>query len=126
MQKSSNISNLAQAGDNKIAPLSIKILATLTAASITQAAMRMLAQAGVLVGFSGSGGTPLLMATQIEWFTPQSEYRPTEYVQAWMGFWFDENKRLNFAKTIQTKRIDFLNKIWGKDKDLQIRSTKTN
>jgi hypothetical protein len=27
----------------------------------------MLAQAGVLVGFSGSGGTPLLMATQIEW-----------------------------------------------------------
>jgi CRISPR/Cas system-associated endonuclease Cas1 len=48
-------------------------------------------------------------------------YNSTEYVQAWMGFWFDENKRLNFAKTIQTKRIDFLNKIWGKDKDLQIK-----
>jgi CRISPR-associated protein Cas1 len=27
--------------------------------SVTQAAMRMLAQAGVLVGFSGGGGTPL-------------------------------------------------------------------
>jgi CRISPR-associated protein Cas1 len=66
------------------------------------------------------------MATQIEWFTPQSEYRPTEYVQAWMGFWFDEDKRLNFAKTIQTKRIDFLNKIWGKDKDLQIKGITPN
>jgi hypothetical protein len=32
--KSSNISKLAQAGDSKIAPLSIKILAILTAASI--------------------------------------------------------------------------------------------
>jgi hypothetical protein len=32
--KSSNISKLAQAGDSKIAPLSIKVLATLTAASI--------------------------------------------------------------------------------------------
>lgn len=88
--------------------------------SITQAAMRMLAQAGVLVGFSGSGGTPLLMATEIEWMTPQSEYRPTEYVQAWMRFWFDEQKRLEFAKLLQHKRIDFLQKIWAKDKDLQI------
>jgi CRISPR-associated protein Cas1 len=88
--------------------------------SITHAAMRMLAKAGVLVGFSGSGGTPLLMATPIEWLTPQSEYRPTEYIQAWMSFWFDEQKRLHFAKIIQTKRIDFLAKIWAKDKDLQI------
>jgi hypothetical protein len=32
--KSSNISKLAQAGDSKIAPLSIKVLATLTTASI--------------------------------------------------------------------------------------------
>jgi CRISPR-associated protein Cas1 len=52
--------------------------------SITQAAMRMLASAGVLVGFSGGGGTPLLMANEIEWMTPQSEYRPTEYMQGWM------------------------------------------
>ena len=38
--------------------------------SITQAAMRMLAQAGVLVGFTGGGGTPLHMACEVEWFTP--------------------------------------------------------
>jgi CRISPR-associated protein Cas1 len=49
-----------------------------TGASITQAAMRMRAQAGVLVGFCGGGGTPLLMATEIDWLSPQSEYRPTE------------------------------------------------
>tara|TARA_R110000787_G_scaffold1398_2_gene5438 strand:+ start:12836 stop:13273 length:438 start_codon:yes stop_codon:yes gene_type:complete len=71
--------------------------------SITQAAMHMLAQAGVLVGFSGGGGTPLYMANDveqaIEWMTPQSEYRPTEYFQGWMQFWFDDEKRLNAAKT---------------------------
>lgn len=38
-----------------------------TGTSITQAAMRMLASAGVLVGFSGGGATPLLAATEIEW-----------------------------------------------------------
>lgn len=93
--------------------------------SITQAAMRMLASAGVMVGFSGSGGTPLLMATEIEWFSPQSEYRPTEYVQAWMQFWFDEQQRLHFAKFLQTKRIDFLTKIW-QSKDLQIEGFSPN
>ena len=47
-----------------------------TGTSITQAAMRMLASAGVLVGFCGGGGSPLLMGTEIEWMTPQSEYPP--------------------------------------------------
>jgi CRISPR-associated protein Cas1 len=124
MQKDGRVLYLTEEQDNKqywnipIANTTCILLGGGT--SITQAAMRMLAQAGVLVGFSGSGGTPLLMATQIEWLTPQGEYRPTEYVQAWMGFWFDENKRLHFAKTIQNKRIDFLKIIWSKDKDLQI------
>lgn len=90
-----------------------------TGTSITQAAMRMLAQAGVLVGFSGSGATPLLMATEIEWLTPQSEYRPTEYIQGWMGFWFDDVKRLETAKRFQTARIQFIQKVWKKDKELK-------
>lgn len=89
-----------------------------TGTSITQAAMRMLASAGVLVGFCGGGGTPLLSATEVEWFCPQSEYRPTEYVQGWLGFWFDESKRLRVAKDFQLARIDFLQKIWSKDRDL--------
>ncbi len=58
-------------------------------ASIAQAAIRMLAQAGVLVGFCGGGNTP------------QNEYRLTEYLQGWMGFWFDDSKRLAAAKTFQ-------------------------
>ncbi|CAB5498605.1 CRISPR-associated protein Cas1 [uncultured Gammaproteobacteria bacterium] len=130
MQKDGRVLYLTEEQDNKqywnipIANTTCILLGGGT--SITQAAMRMLAQAGVLVGFSGSGGTPLLMATQIEWLTPQSEYRPTEYVQAWMGFWFNEGKRLHFAKIIQTKRIDFLNKIWGKDKDLQVEGITPN
>lgn len=90
-----------------------------TGTSITQAAMRMLASAGVLVGFCGGGGTPLLMATEIEWFTPQSEYRPTEYLQGWMQFWFDDAKRLQAAKQFQCARISYLNQVWGKDRDLQ-------
>lgn len=91
-----------------------------TGTSITQAAMRMLAQAGVLVGFSGGGGTPLLMASEIEWLSPQSEYRPTEYVQAWLSFWFDEQKRLAAAKALQQTRLEFLQKTWAKDKDLKL------
>lgn len=90
-----------------------------TGTSITQAAMRMLASAGVLVGFCGGGGTPLLMATEIEWLTPQSEYRPTEYLQGWMQFWFDDNKRLMAAKQFQQARISYLQTLWSKNRDLK-------
>lgn len=86
--------------------------------SITQSAMRMLASAGVLVGFSGGGGTPLLMGNEIEWMTPQSEYRPTEYVQGWLSWWWDESKRLNVAKHLQGVRIGFIETVWSKDNDL--------
>ena len=90
-----------------------------TGTSITQAAVRMLSSAGVLFGFSGSGGTPLIAGTEIEWLTPQSEYRPTEYIQGWMSFWFDAQKRLKVAKQFQRLRIDYLQKIWKKDTDLK-------
>lgn len=87
--------------------------------SITQAAMRMLSQSGVLVGFCGGGGTPLHMATEVEWFTPQSEYRPTEYLQGWLSFWFDDQKRLDVAKQFQNARIDYLQTVWSKDRELK-------
>ncbi len=94
--------------------------------SITQAAVRMLAQAGVLIGFSGGGGTPLYMGNEIEWMMPQSEYRPTEYVQGWMQFWFDDKKRLQAAKLFQQARLSYMQKIWSKDKDLQIEGFNTD
>ncbi|WP_330925053.1 type I-F CRISPR-associated endonuclease Cas1f [Candidatus Sororendozoicomonas aggregata] len=89
-----------------------------TGTSITQAAIRMLASAGVLVGFCGGGGTPLLMANEVEWLTPQSEYRPTEYLQGWVSFWFDDQKRLEAAREMQNSRMAFLKNVWGKDREL--------
>lgn len=90
-----------------------------TGTSITQAAVRMLVSAGVMIGFSGSGGTPLIAANEIEWLSPQSEYRPTEYVQGWMNFWFNDSKRLEAARLFQKKRIEYLKLIWSKDRDLK-------
>jgi CRISPR-associated protein Cas1 len=89
-----------------------------TGTSITQAAVRMLSSAGVLIGFSGSGGTPLIAASEVEWLSPQSEYRPTEYIQGWMKFWFDDEKRLQVARQFQQQRIHFLQRVWRKDRDL--------
>ena len=86
--------------------------------SITNSAVRMLASAGVLIGFSGDDCTPLFSGTEIEWFTPQSEYRPTEYFQGWMSFWYDETKRLNVAKEFQKARVQYITKVWNKDKYL--------
>lgn len=87
-----------------------------TGTSVTQAAMRELARAGVLVGFCGGGGTPLFSANEMDievaWFTPQSEYRPTEYLQRWVSFWFDEGKRLEAAKAVQRRRLEHVRKQW--------------
>ena len=84
--------------------------------SITQAAMRELAKAGVLVGFCGGGGTPLFSANEVDvevaWFQPQSEYRPTEYLQAWVQFWFDDALRLQAAKQLQTLRLQRIQTQW--------------
>jgi len=91
-----------------------------TGTSITQAAVRMLAQAGVLIGFCGGGGTPLYMGNDIEWLTPQSEYRPTEYLQGWLKFWFEDASRLKAAKTLQHARIEYLRKVWRKDRELAL------
>lgn len=87
-----------------------------TGTSITQAAMRELAKAGVMVGFCGGGGTPLFCGTEadiaVEWFLPQSEYRPTEYLQRWARFWFDDDKRLAAAKLLQQARIERIHSTW--------------
>lgn len=89
-----------------------------TGTSVTQAAMRELAKAGVLVGFCGGGGTPLFMASDAElavsWLSPQSEYRPTEYLQAWVKFWFNDELRLLASKAFQKARIERIGSLWKK------------
>jgi len=88
-----------------------------TGTSITQAAMRELAKAGVLVGFCGGGGTPLFSANEVDvevaWMSPQSEYRPTEYLQAWVRFWFEDALRLMAAKQLQRLRLERLQAEWN-------------
>lgn len=123
MQKDGRVLYLTEAKDQNyywnipIANTTVVLLGTGT--SITQAAMRMLASAGVLVGFCGGGGSPLFAGSEIEWLTPQSEYRPTEYIQGWLGFWFDESKRLSVAKNFQQARIDYIKRTWNKDRELK-------
>jgi CRISPR-associated protein Cas1 len=94
--------------------------------SITQAAMRDFARAGVLVGFCGGGGTPLYSAVETEgvdmealWFSPQSEYRPTEYLQTWVRFWFDEPARLAAAKSLQMRRLAYTEEFWLRNRALR-------
>ena len=85
--------------------------------SVTQAAVRELAKAGVMVGFCGGGGTPLFSANEIDvevaWFSPQSEYRPTQYLQQWVRFWFDEGLRLDAAKALQQARLERVLTAWS-------------
>lgn len=87
-----------------------------TGTSITQAAMRELSKAGVLVGFCGGGGTPLFSVNEIDteicWFLPQCEYRPTEFLQAWVSMWFDEQKRLEAARAFQRARLSQVRLHW--------------
>jgi len=93
-----------------------------TGTSITQAAMRELAKAGVLVGFCGGGGTPLYSANEIDvevaWFAPQSEYRPTEYLQNWVRFWFNDSLRLEAARAFQHARLGRIAEHWCDSRSL--------
>lgn len=87
-----------------------------TGTSVTQAAMREFARAGVLVGFCGGEGTPLYSGNEVDvdvsWLNPQSEYRPTEYLQSWVSFWFDESQRLAAAKRFQLVRLQQIERHW--------------
>lgn len=122
MQKDGRVLYLTEAKKNNlyfnipIANTTVILLGTGT--SITQAAVRMLTQAGVLIGFCGGGGTPLYMGNEIEWLTPQGEYRPTEYLQGWLSFWFDDDQRLQTAKELQLARINYIRQVWQKDREL--------
>jgi len=119
LQNSGRVEFLTQEKDKQaywnipIANTTVVLLGSGT--SITQAAARMMAAAGVMIGFCGGGGSPIFAGTEVEWLTPLSEYRPTEYVQGWLSFWFDPLKRLNVAKEMQIIRLGNLTAIWKKE-----------
>ena len=122
MQKDGRVVYLTESSDENlfwnipVANTTVILLGSGT--SLTQAAVRVLTSAGVMIGFCGGGGTPLFAGTDIEWMMPQSEYRPTEYMQGWISFWMNKERRLETARDFQRARCDFLEKTWGKDRDL--------
>lgn len=84
--------------------------------SITDAAMRCMAASNVIVGFCGSGGSPLFASAEPVFMAPQSEYRPTEYMQAWAQRWFNEPDRIAMAKRLLQQRINWTELFWEKNK----------
>lgn len=94
--------------------------------SITDAAARRLADANVMVGFCGSGGSPLFSMTDIAFLSPQSEYRPTEYMQAWVHAWFDEPRRLAMAKEMLRQRLEWTLEAWSDHGELLKRGIKVS
>lgn len=90
--------------------------------SITDAAMRRLAESNVIVGFCGSGGSPLFAMADPVFLIPQSEYRPTEYMQEWVRLWFDEPKRLAAAKALLHRRIVLAQIAWSSNAFLKARN----
>lgn len=86
--------------------------------SITDSAARRLAESNVIVGFCGSGGSPLFSTVDYAFLTPLSEYRPTEYMQEWMRAWLDEERRLGLAKDLLIKRCDIIQTSWAKMPEL--------
>lgn len=77
--------------------------------SITQAAMRKLCEENVMLAATGSGATPLLMAS----FGDLS--RPTDRFQKWLTIYQDERRSLEAAKIIQLRRIEALEKLAQKN-----------
>lgn len=86
--------------------------------SLTDAAARKLADSNVVIGFCGSGGSPLFCAADMTFLTTQSEYRPTEYMQGWIRLWLDEAKRVEAAKRMLKKRLDWTLESWSGNAEL--------
>jgi len=73
--------------------------------SITQAAMRLMSEHGVMLASVGGGGTPLFLASQ-------SEYRENKYFFAYLEKWQDPRQRLQMARCFQQYRMTFVQQQW--------------
>ncbi|MEJ7137839.1 type I-F CRISPR-associated endonuclease Cas1f [Amphibiibacter pelophylacis] len=86
--------------------------------SITDSAARQLADAGVVVGFTGSGATPLTCGIDPVFMAPQGEYRPTEYMQAWIRMWIDDDTRLEAGRQMLRQRCQWVQRTWSASRAL--------
>ena len=74
--------------------------------SITNSAMRRLSEDDVLVAFTGSGGTPLVMASHNE-----GCHRNSRYLRPWVDIWTDPEKSLAAARSFQETRLASLEAV---------------
>ncbi len=72
--------------------------------SITDAAVRKFAESNVIVGFCGSGGSPLFAELDLTFLLPQDEYRPTAHAQRWFALWSHEPTRVEMGRTFLRHR----------------------
>jgi CRISPR-associated protein Cas1 len=86
--------------------------------SITDSAARQLADAGVVVGFTGSGAAPLTCGIDPVFMAPQGEYRPTEYMQAWIRMWVDEEARIEAGRQMLRCRCEWVQRTWASWREL--------
>lgn len=86
---------------------------------IIQVVMCELVRVGVLVGFCGGGGMLLFSVNEVDvevfWLMLQSEYCFIEYLQFWVGFWFDEEKCLEVVWYFQWVRLEWICYSWLED-----------
>lgn len=82
--------------------------------SITDAAARKLAESNVLVGFCGSGGSPLFAESDMTFLLPQDEYRPPAHAQAWFGLWSNESSRVAMGREFLYYRAKWDREMFAK------------
>lgn len=77
-----------------------QVLALGTGTSITQQAVKTLAEEGVVIVFTGDRGMPHLMASV-------TGYHPNEYAQGYIRRWMNPDERLGMARFLLFARLDF-------------------
>jgi CRISPR-associated protein Cas1 len=97
-------------GENKlwnVPHVNTSVLLMGQGSSITQEAIRKLAEERVLIAVTGTSGSPIFMGSC-------SEYAPTEHLQEWINRWPDARFRLSVAKLLARERVAYANRAWGK------------
>ena len=82
--------------------------------SITDAAVRKLSESNVIIGFCGSGGSPLFAELDATFLLPQDEYRPPAHAQRWFTLWMNEANRVAMGRAFLRYRAAWDQKMFAK------------